>query len=131
MASITETLTILKHLLKEIAMPQGFGTGLVVRVWKGFGTKDGVNRYVEEHFAKAVLPQLREIDGFIEANVLVGGSDAEIEVIVATVWESIESVKAFAGENYDRAVVEPVVRDLLDRFDDHATHFTLALARGN
>jgi hypothetical protein len=43
------------------------------------------------------------------------------------VWDSIESVKAFAGENYEQAVVEPVVRELLNRFDDHVTQFTVAL----
>jgi hypothetical protein len=41
------------------------------------------------------------------------------------VWDSIESVKAFAGENYEEAVVEPVVRELLNRFDDRVTHFTV------
>ena len=102
-------------------------TGRVVRVWKGFGTSEGVNRYVEEHFARTVLPQLREIDGFVEANVLVGGTGSEIQVVVATLWESIDSIKEFAGEDYERAVVEPVVRDLLQGFDNHVTHFTLAL----
>jgi hypothetical protein len=48
--------------------------------------------------------------------------------VVATVWASIESVKAFAGENYESAVVEPVVRDLLRRFDDRVMHFELALS---
>jgi hypothetical protein len=44
------------------------------------------------------------------------------------VWESIDAVKAFAGDEYARAVAEPVVRDLLERFDDDVAHFTLALA---
>jgi hypothetical protein len=52
----------------------------------------------------------------------------ETEVVVATVWESIGAVKAFAGDDYERAVVEPIVSDLLTRFDEHVTHFTLALA---
>jgi hypothetical protein len=36
-------------------------------------------------------------------------------------------VKAFAGANYEQAVVEPIVRDLLNRFDERVTHFTVAL----
>jgi len=52
----------------------------------------------------------------------------ETQVVVATVWDSIDAVKAFAGEDYARAVVEPVVSDLLQRFDDYATHFTVAVA---
>ncbi len=54
----------------------------------------------------------------------------EIGLVIATVWDSIDSVKAFAGDNYEEAVVEPVVRELLNRFDDHVTHFTVAVAVG-
>ena len=41
-------------------------------------------------------------------------------------FDSLESVKAFMGEDYEAAVVEPVVGELLTRFDDRVTHFTLA-----
>jgi Antibiotic biosynthesis monooxygenase len=100
----------------------------IVRVWKGYGTADGVQRYCNQHFKGTVLPQLVAIVGFVGANVLVRSRDDETEVVVVTVWESMEAVKAFAGEDYTRAIVEPVVRDLLDHFDDHVTHFDVAFA---
>lgn len=103
-------------------------TARIVRVWKGYGTAEGVDRYCREHFSKTVLPQLRGVDGFLDANVLVRSSEGETHVVVATVWDSIDCVKAFAGEDYSKAVVEPIVRDLLERFDDDVTHFTLAVA---
>jgi hypothetical protein len=99
----------------------------IVRVWKGYGTTIGVQRYCDDHFAKTVLPQLRTLIGFLGASVLVRSIQADNEVVVATVWDSLEAVKTFAGEEYDVAVVEPVVRQLLDRFDDTVTHFTVAL----
>jgi heme-degrading monooxygenase HmoA len=102
--------------------------GRIVRVWKGYGTVDGVERYCRNHFVNTVLPQLRTRDGFLSARVLVRALDNETEVVVATVWDSIDAVKAFAGENYDEAVVEPVVRDMLDRFDERVSHFTVAVA---
>jgi heme-degrading monooxygenase HmoA len=100
----------------------------IVRVWKGYGTADGVQQYCEQHFTRSVLPQLRALGGFLGANVLVRSTGKETEVIVATVWESLDSVKAFAGEDHDLAVVEPIVGDLLNRFDDRVTHFTVAVA---
>jgi hypothetical protein len=100
----------------------------IVRVWKGYGTPAGVERYCREHFENSVLPQLRSIHGFVEARVLTREGRDETEVVVATVWASIESVKAFAGENYESAVVEPIVRDLLRRFDDRVAHFEVALS---
>jgi hypothetical protein len=100
----------------------------IVRVWKGYGTADGVRRYCDHHFTKTVLPQLRGLGGFLSATVLVRSIENETEVIVATVWDSIDSVKAFAGDDHNVAVVEPIVRDLLDRFDESVTHFTVAVA---
>ncbi|HET6317300.1 MAG TPA: hypothetical protein VFG86_12645 [Chloroflexota bacterium] len=100
----------------------------IVRVWKGSGTADGVQRYCQIHFTNVVLPQLRALGGFLGAMVLTRSLGNETEVVVATVWESMDAVKVFAGEDYDRAVVEPVVRDLLDRFDDRVNHFTIAVA---
>jgi hypothetical protein len=61
----------------------------------------------------------------VDAKVMTRAEQNETEVVVATVWESLDSVKAFAGENYEKAVVEPVVRELLNRFDDRVTHFTV------
>jgi heme-degrading monooxygenase HmoA len=102
--------------------------GQIVRVWGGFGTETGVERYCREHFPNSVLPHLRSIDGFIEVTVMTRKGRDETEVVVATTWDSIESVKAFAGEDYEKAVVEPVVRELLNRFDDRVAHFTVALS---
>jgi hypothetical protein len=100
----------------------------IVRVWRGYGTPVGVDRYCREHFRNSVLPQLRSIDGFLDAKVLTRTSGSETEVVVATVWASIASVKAFAGEDHEHAVVEPVVRELLTRFDEGVIHYTVALA---
>jgi heme-degrading monooxygenase HmoA len=102
--------------------------GQIVRVWGGYGTQAGVDRYCREHFPNSVLPHLRSIDGFIEVKVMTRQGRDETEVVVATTWESIESVKAFAGKDYERAVVEPVVRELLNRFDERVAHFSVALA---
>jgi hypothetical protein len=99
-----------------------------LRVWKGYGTADGVQRYCDNHFTNSVLPQLRAVGGFLSASVLVRSVANETEVVVATVWDSLDSVKAFAGEDYVHSVVEPVVRDLLDRFDEQVTHFTFAVS---
>jgi heme-degrading monooxygenase HmoA len=99
----------------------------IVRIWKGYGKEAGVNRYCREHFPNSVLPQLRSINGFVGAKVLTRAGEGETEVVVATTWDSIDSVKAFAGEDYEQAIVDPVVHDLLTRFDDRVTHFTVAL----
>ena len=44
--------------------------GQIVRVWKGYGTEAGVDRYCRDHFPNSVLPHLRSIHGFVGARVL-------------------------------------------------------------
>ena len=99
----------------------------VVRVWKGYGTAEGVSAYCSQHFAQVVWPQLEALDGFLGATVMMRPVDDAHEVVVATRWESIEAVKGFAGDEYDRAVVEPEVRALLQRFEDRVDHYTVVL----
>jgi heme-degrading monooxygenase HmoA len=113
--------------VKVRSVVSGCMTNQIVRVWKGYGTAEGADRYCREHFAKTVLPQLQALSGFLDANVLVHSLGDVTEVVVATVWESLDAIRAFAGDEYERAVVEPIVRDLLERFDDNVTHFTLAV----
>ena len=99
----------------------------IVRAWKGSGTAEGVDRYCREHFSTTVLPQLRSLSGFLDATVLTRSVGTETHVVLATSWESIDSVKAFAGESYEKAVVEPIVHEFLERFDDEVAHFTVAV----
>src|SRR3954447_12322765 len=111
--------------LPTVTVSDSSGT-TIVRVWRGTGSTDGVARYCEEHFPRRVLPALRDVDGFLEARVLVRSAESTSEVVVMTTWASLDAVKAFAGEGYRRAVVEPEVRGLLEHVDEEATHFTIA-----
>jgi len=41
-------------------------TTQVVRVWKGYGTSEGADRYCREHFVTTVRPQLQTLSGLLE-----------------------------------------------------------------
>ncbi len=97
----------------------------IVRRWRGWGSRDGVDRYCREHFAGTVLPELRSLPGFRGARLLVRG-EQEAEVVVETLWESLQAVRAFAGDELERAVVEPAVAQLLAGYDEHVTHYEVA-----
>ncbi len=38
-------------------------------------------------------------------------------------FDSIEAVRAFAGDDYEAAVVPPKARAILARFDAHSQHY--------
>jgi mannose-6-phosphate isomerase-like protein (cupin superfamily) len=78
------------------------------------------------HFEGAVRPELDETAGFLGATVERVQHDSEVEIVVVTRWESLDAIRAFAGENVEQAVVEPEARAVLSSFDDRVRHIELA-----
>ena len=65
----------------------------------------------------------RKIDGFKGIQLLRRNIGDEVEFITIMRFDSIESVRAFAGENYELAVVPTKARALLSRFDARSQHY--------
>jgi heme-degrading monooxygenase HmoA len=98
---------------------------VIVRAWRGRAPAASVATY-GRHFRDKVLPELRRIDGFLGASLLeeVRTHDAEdAEILVLTRWTSMDSIRAFAGDNLGRAVVHPDVTAMLSSFDDTVQHY--------
>jgi heme-degrading monooxygenase HmoA len=87
---------------------------------------DNANAY-EEHLRAETLPRLTELDGFENAFVLKRAADRGVEFLVLTLWASREAITAFAGDDAERAVIPDVAAELLDRWDERATHYELVL----
>ena len=45
------------------------------------------------------------------------------EFQIVTVWESLEAIKSFAGEDSEVAVVPLVAQDMMVEFDGRALHY--------
>jgi heme-degrading monooxygenase HmoA len=100
----------------------GEGVGVIARVWRGWTrTADG-HHYVE-HYRTEVLPGLRQIDGFRDARLLRRTVSDETEFVSLTFFEDIEAIKAFAGVDYEAAVVADEARRVLIRFDERVVHY--------
>ena len=72
---------------------------------------------------KKVLPGLKDIPGFRGGYVFRSDSPAECEFVVINLFDSLDSVKAFAGAEYSTPVFEPEARALLSRIEPTATHY--------
>lgn len=105
----------------------------VARVWSGV-TAGGADAEAYVAFLTGrVLPSLERIAGHRGAQVLRRRTPGGEEFIVTTFWDSMDAVRAFAGDNPERAVVEPEARALLARFDPAVRHFEVerdSLPRG-
>jgi heme-degrading monooxygenase HmoA len=103
---------------------------MIVREFRAWAEEDRAAQYVQ-HFASQVQPRLSRIDGYRRALVLTRKQGAKTEVIVMTFFDRLENVKAFAGEQYEVAKVDPVAQTLLSRYDQTVSHFELALELGS
>jgi hypothetical protein len=46
-----------------------------------------------------------------------------VEFLVVTIWESLDSIRAFAGNDVESAVVPPKARDMMIEYDRSARHY--------
>lgn len=72
---------------------------------------------------------LRRIPGHRGVLLLRRPRGGGVEMVVVTLWDSLAAIRAFAGRDITRAVVEPEARAVLTRFDTRAKHFELVLER--
>jgi heme-degrading monooxygenase HmoA len=94
---------------------------MIIRLWTAHATPEGAVRY-EAHFASHVRSALRGLDGYRGASLLRRIHGDEVELVVLTRWQSIDSVRAFAGTDIERAVVAPEAAAVLTRWDPRVRH---------
>ena len=99
---------------------------MIIRAWRGYASAEGAEAY-RRHFETKVIPTLKDIPGYRGAQLLRRTGPDGIEVLVQTRWSSMEAVRAFAGADPNRAVVEPEARAVLARFDETVVHYELVM----
>lgn len=99
---------------------------MIARVWRGIAVPEKAKNYIE-HLQQTVLPELYQIEGFRDAYVLRREFKRGIEFTVQTLWESMEAIRKFAGENVEAAVVAPAAKPLFREFDSTVTHYQIVL----
>jgi heme-degrading monooxygenase HmoA len=96
---------------------------MILRMWRAQSTVKKADEYVRLATTK-VFPLLHAIEGHRGAYLLRNKvDDFIVEIVVLTLWESMDAVRKFAGAEPNRAVVEPDARAVLTSFDDFVVHF--------
>ena len=96
--------------------------GLIARIWRARASAENVDGYVQ-YATRNVFPSLKAIEGHRGAYLLRRTVGGVIELVVLTLWESMEAIRKFAGAEPAKAVVEPDARATLTDFDNFVTHF--------
>ena len=95
---------------------------MITRVWRGWTWLQNAEAY-ERFLLDELFPSMRAIDGFVGAEVLRKSDGDEVAFVTLVRFESLQAVRAFAGDAYETPVIEPQARALLSHYDDQAEHF--------
>jgi heme-degrading monooxygenase HmoA len=94
-------------------------------MWRGWAPADRADEY-ERHYRSEVVPVLQDVAGFAGARLLRRTTGDETEFVSLTRFDDLDAVRAFAGPDYETAVVDHAARDVLLRFDDRVHHYETA-----
>lgn len=97
---------------------------MILRVWRGWASgarADAYERLLRREIAPAIAA--RSIDGFRRIQIARRDLGEDVEFVTLMWFDSLDAVRAFAGVDYEAAVVPADARALLDRFDERSAHF--------
>lgn len=97
---------------------------MICRLWRGWTTRDNADAY-ERIVHREVIPgiEARNIAGFRHIDLMKRDLGEEIEFATMMWFDSLDSIKAFVGEDYSVSHVPAAAQAVLKRFDERAAHY--------
>lgn len=95
---------------------------MITRLWRGWTARENADAY-ERFLLSELFPSMRDIPGFRSADVLRRDDAGEVAFVTLTRFDSVDAIRAFAGDDYETPVIEPTARALLSHCDVQAQHF--------
>jgi len=97
---------------------------MISRIWHGWTTPGNADTYealLKEEIFTGI--QNRHMRGFKNIQLLRRAAGEEVEFVTIMLFDSVEAVREFAGEDYEAAVVPPKARAVLAHFDHRSQHY--------
>jgi heme-degrading monooxygenase HmoA len=97
---------------------------MICRLWRGWTTRNNADAY-ERIVRGQVIPgiEARRIPGFRSIDLVRRERDQDVEFMTLMWFDSLDSVKAFMGEDYEVAHVPVEAQAVLADYDKRSTHY--------
>ncbi len=101
---------------------------MISRIWHGYTTFENADKY-ENLLREEVFTGIknRKIRGYKGIQLFRRNLEKETEFITVMWFDSLDSVKEFAGKDYEKAVVPPSARKILSSFDAASQHYEVRI----
>jgi heme-degrading monooxygenase HmoA len=97
---------------------------VIARMWRGWTRSWDADAYAE-HLRQTAVPQCRQAPGNKAAYILRRGDGDCTEFAVLTLWQSLDAIRAFAGEDIEQSVPSPQDEIFLTGTQPAITHYEL------
>ena len=95
---------------------------MVARIWHGRTPLQKSEAYLQFLIVRA-LPDYRSTPGNVSAKIFRRHAADAAHFITFTLWESLDSIRAFAGEEIEKAKYYPEDQQFLLEFEPTVQHF--------
>ena len=99
---------------------------MISRIWHGWttlGNADAYEALLKEEIFVGI--RSRQIHGFRGIQLLRREVGQEVEFVTIMSFDSLDDVREFAGEDYEKAYVPAKARAVLSRFDEKSQHYEI------
>jgi heme-degrading monooxygenase HmoA len=97
---------------------------MISRIWHGWTSHENADAY-ERLLRSEIFTGIanRSSQGYRGIHLLRRNIGEGVEFVTIMWFDSMEAVRAFAGEDYEGSVVPPKARQLLSKFDTRSAHY--------
>lgn len=92
----------------------------VMRLWHGEVPSEKADEY-ERFMIEIAAPDYRSVEGLLKMYFQRKDGDETVDFLLVTLWDSIESVKVFAGDNPEIAKYYPEDDNYLLKKEKHVS----------
>ena len=98
----------------------------IIRTWKGWTSLENAPIY-ENMLINEVFPEVKRkgVEGLEKVSISTMEKNDEMEFFLVLQFDSLDSVRMFAGEKFEQAYIPDNAKSVLSRYDETAQHFTL------
>ena len=97
---------------------------MIARIWHG-STKPADADVYEAMLKPELLPGIGKVKGYRASYLLRRDQGAEVEFVTIMLWDSLDAIRALAGEDYEASVIPEERRKYLSRHDAKAAHYQI------
>jgi len=110
--------------VRHIILRKELNNLMIGRIWHGWTKHENGDKY-ERLLKEEIFPRIaaKKVVGYRGIQLFRRRLENEIEFITIMWFDSWDAVKHFAGEDYERAYVPPMAREILERFDERSQHY--------